>query len=103
MVDEETLNYLSKYHKSYLKEIIELRKYVSLGLCHVTGGGLIENPKRILRDDLSLYIDTNAWDLPKIYEWIQKYSNLEMKQLYKIFNCGIGMLIVIDKKDEVNA
>jgi phosphoribosylaminoimidazole synthetase/phosphoribosylamine--glycine ligase len=104
LLDEETLNYLSYYHKSYLKEIMELRKLVSiLGLCHITGGGLIENPKRILREDLSLYIDTNSWDLPKIYEWIQKYSNLELKQLYKIFNCGIGMLIVIDKKDKVEA
>jgi len=65
------------------------------GLAHITGGGLTENPPRVLPDGLACQIDLGAWDLPPVFRWLATTANMSMPELLKTFNCGIGMIAVV--------
>lgn len=71
------------------------------GICHVTGGGLVENPPRIYREDLALHIDCASWKLPPIFRWLAAAGGVVPGEMARTFNCGIGMLIFVsrDKAD----
>ena len=73
------------------------------GIVHVTGGGLIENPPRVYDDDLALHIDCAARPLPPIFGWLRDQGAMEIQELARTFNCGIGLLIFVDsnKSDDV--
>ena len=73
------------------------------GIVHVTGGGLIENPPRVYNDDLALHIDCTAQPLPAIFGWLCDQGTMEIKELARTFNCGIGLLIFVESSqaDEV--
>ena len=64
-------------------------------LAHVTGGGLTENPPRVLPDGLACEFDLGAWDLPPVFRWLARTANMSMPELLKTFNCGIGMIAVV--------
>ena len=66
---------------------------------NVTGGGLIKNPPRVFDDNLSLKINVNNWHLPKEFKWLKKKGNLSTFEMLKVFNCGIGMILIIKRKD----
>ena len=63
------------------------------GICHVTGGGLVENPPRVFGEDLSLAIDCTSWKLPSIFSWLSRKGGIEAGEMARTFNCGIGLLI----------
>ena len=63
------------------------------GICHVTGGGLVENPPRVFGEDLSLAIDCTSWTLPSIFSWLSRKGGIEAGEMARTFNCGIGLLI----------
>ena len=65
------------------------------GICHVTGGGLVENPPRIYGDDLALRLDCASWRLPPIFDWLGHAGGVRPAELARTFNCGIGMLIFV--------
>jgi phosphoribosylformylglycinamidine cyclo-ligase len=65
------------------------------GLAHITGGGLTENPPRVLPDGLSCEIDLGAWTLPPVFRWLATTANMAEPELLKTFNCGIGMILVV--------
>ncbi len=65
------------------------------GLAHITGGGLTENPPRVLPEGLACQIDLGAWDLPPVFRWLAKTANMSQAELLKTFNCGIGMIAVV--------
>ena len=71
------------------------------GVCHVTGGGLVENPPRVYREDLALSIDCTSWDLPPVFQWLAQQGRVPAAELARTFNCGIGMLLLVsaDKAD----
>jgi len=71
------------------------------GICHVTGGGLVENPPRVYGDDLALHIDCAGWDLPPVFRWLSSAGGVTAGEMARTFNCGIGMLIFVsqDKAD----
>ena len=73
------------------------------GIVHVTGGGLIENPPRVYDDDLALHIDCSARPLPPIFGWLRDQGAMDIQELARTFNCGIGLLILVDsnKSDDV--
>ncbi|MDX5350479.1 MAG: phosphoribosylformylglycinamidine cyclo-ligase [Paracoccaceae bacterium] len=65
------------------------------GLAHITGGGLTENPPRVLPDGLACEIDLGAWTLPPVFRWLATTANMAEAELLKTFNCGIGMILVV--------
>ena len=70
---------------------------------HITGGGLIENPPRVFGDKVSFRLDCTATPLPPVFSWIRDTGNMELSELARTFNCGIGLIIYVDasKADEV--
>ena len=67
------------------------------GICHVTGGGLVENPPRVYGDEIALELDCSSWSLPPLFEWLAKAGNIAPLELARTFNCGIGMLLFVDE------
>lgn len=65
------------------------------GLAHVTGGGLTENPPRVLPEGLACEIDLGAWALPPVFRWLATTANMSEPELLKTFNCGVGMILVV--------
>ena len=71
------------------------------GLAHITGGGLTENPPRVLPEGLACEIDLGAWDLPPVFRWLAGTANMSQAELLKTFNCGIGMIAVVERDKAV--
>ncbi len=67
------------------------------GLCHVTGGGLVENVPRVIPDGLLASIDTRTWKRAELFDWLQQAGPIEADEMLRVFNCGIGMLVVVPK------
>lgn len=84
------------YVKSCLKAI-QTQKVKALA--HITGGGLVENIPRILPKNLKAKIDYNSWEMPEIFSFFQKTGVVEYEEMIKVFNCGIGMVIICDSSD----
>jgi phosphoribosylformylglycinamidine cyclo-ligase len=88
---------LLKVHRSYRKELEPRLKYVK-GLAHITGGGFYDNIKRILPKGLSVIIRKKTWKPLPIFQLIKKLGNVPEEEMYRVFNMGIGMCVIIDKK-----
>ena len=75
------------------------------GLAHITGGGLTENPPRVLPEGLACEIDLTAWTLPPVFRWLAQTANIAESEMLKSFNCGIGMILVVaaDRADDLAA
>lgn len=85
--------------KIYVKTILALMSQVSIhALAHITGGGILDNLPRVLPDDCQAQIDCRSWKLPPVFEWLKTQSKLE-EALYRTFNCGVGMIMVVAKED----
>ena len=68
------------------------------GMAHITGGGLTENIPRSLPENLSVEIVKGSWDMPEIFDWLKDNGNLVDQDMFRIFNCGIGMVLIVDPK-----
>ncbi|MBU2886850.1 phosphoribosylformylglycinamidine cyclo-ligase [Gilvimarinus agarilyticus] len=87
----------------YVKPLLELIKTLPVhALSHITGGGLLENIPRVLPDNAKAVIDTTAWQLPPVFQWLQKAGNVEPTEMYRTFNCGVGMILAVpaERADE---
>ncbi|SNS59011.1 phosphoribosylformylglycinamidine cyclo-ligase [Antarctobacter heliothermus] len=69
-------------------------------LAHITGGGLTENLPRVLPEGLGAEIDLDAWDLPDLFKWMRGVGDIAEAEMLKTFNCGIGMILVVDPESE---
>jgi phosphoribosylaminoimidazole synthetase len=71
------------------------------GMAHITGGGLLDNLPRVLPDDIDALVDIPAsgWQLPPVFRWLQSQANLPQKELLRTFNCGVGMVLVVNPKN----
>jgi phosphoribosylformylglycinamidine cyclo-ligase len=88
----------------YVKSILALMKQLPLhALSHITGGGLLENIPRVLPDNVKAVIDLNSWELPPVFQWLQKMGNVDAIEMYRTFNCGTGMIICVDKDNTQQA
>ncbi|MCU0815851.1 MAG: phosphoribosylformylglycinamidine cyclo-ligase [Cypionkella sp.] len=65
------------------------------GLAHITGGGITENPPRLLPDGLACEIDLSSWTLPPVFRWLAETAKMTEAELLKTFNCGIGMMLAV--------
>lgn len=80
----------------YVKPILQLMKHLPISaLVHITGGGLLENIPRVLPVGKCAYIHPHAWPRPPIFDWLQTQGNIEESEMYRTFNCGIGMVIAL--------
>ncbi|MCW5621037.1 MAG: phosphoribosylformylglycinamidine cyclo-ligase [Burkholderiales bacterium] len=88
----------------YVKPVLELLRSVPLkGLAHITGGGLLENIPRILRQDLTAQLEHGAWPRPPLFDWLQQAGQVAEHEMQRVFNCGIGMVLVLDPAQEAEA
>ncbi|MEO1767149.1 phosphoribosylformylglycinamidine cyclo-ligase [Thiobacter aerophilum] len=84
----------------YVKPVLALLDRVPVkGMAHITGGGLLENIPRILASSLTAVLDRDAWRMPPIFQWLQAAGNVEQREMYRTFNCGIGMVLVVAPQD----
>ena len=71
-------------------------------MVHVTGGGFYDNIPRALPDDLAVEINDNAWEMPVIFQLLQKWGNVDWKEMYRTFNMGIGMILIVSQEEAEN-
>ncbi|MDU5086174.1 MAG: phosphoribosylformylglycinamidine cyclo-ligase [Anaerococcus vaginalis] len=91
---------LLKPTKIYVKEILDLLEKIEInGLSHITGGGFYENIPRMIPDGLCAKIDVRNIPLPKIFSLLEKWGELDKKDMYETFNMGVGLVFAVDKND----
>jgi phosphoribosylformylglycinamidine cyclo-ligase len=92
---------LLKPHKSYVRSILNTldkfnsTDFVIKGLAHITGGGLRDNIPRILPEGCCALIEKSSWDMLPVFPFLQKKGNVEEEEMYRVFNMGIGMVVVV--------
>jgi phosphoribosylformylglycinamidine cyclo-ligase len=80
----------------YVKPVLNLLRGVTVkGLAHITGGGLLENVPRILPEHLLARLDHSTWPTPPLFAWLQREGNVAQQEMYRVFNCGVGMVLVV--------
>lgn len=84
----------------YVKPLLELFGQVDVhALAHITGGGLPENLPRVLPEGCRAVIDTKSWQWPSVFNWLQEKGRIEEAEMYRTFNCGIGMVVCVGPDD----
>ena len=85
----------------YVKALLELFKNTPVkALSHITGGGLLENLPRVLPNDCHAVIETSSWQWPEVFKWLQEKGNVETSEMYRTFNCGVGMVLCVARENE---
>jgi len=84
----------------YVKSVLALiAKLPVKGIAHITGGGLIENVPRILPQQVTAVLDENCWDNLPLFSWLQQQGNVTDSEMLRVFNCGVGMILVVAPDD----
>ena len=84
----------------YVKSILALMQEITVnGLAHITGGGITENIPRVLHGDLNVAIDTTSWEQGAVFDFLQEHGNIETAEMRRTFNCGVGMVVVVNAED----
>jgi phosphoribosylformylglycinamidine cyclo-ligase len=80
----------------YVKPLLELIRAVPVhGLAHITGGGLTDNIPRVLSDGLEVVLQRRSWNRDPVFDWLQRTGRVEPSEMYRTFNCGIGMVAIV--------
>jgi len=84
----------------YVKPLLALMASMEVkGLVHITGGGLVENIPRVLKDDLTAVLDGSSWTMPPLFQWLQQHGGVADAEMHRVFNCGIGMTVIVSKEN----
>ena len=84
----------------YVKPVLALLDKMPLkGIAHITGGGLVENVPRVLPANTAVRLEKSRWPRPAVFDWLQTQGNVPEAEMHRTFNCGIGMVLVLAKKD----
>ncbi|NNJ70653.1 MAG: phosphoribosylformylglycinamidine cyclo-ligase [Kiritimatiellales bacterium] len=87
-------------HKSYLNPVSAVMKKVDIhGMAHITGGGLYDNVPRVLPDNVDARFDRSTWKIPPIFQFIEEAGKVDHEEMYRVFNMGIGYVLMVGKKD----
>lgn len=90
--------------KLYVKSILALIEAMPVkGMAHITGGGITENIPRVLPGGLTAEIQQSSWMLPALFQWLQTQGNIADSEMYKTFNCGIGMAVIVSQENAAAA
>ena len=88
----------------YVKPLLSLMQQTQVkGLAHITGGGLVENLPRILGADLTAHLERAAWPRPALFSWLQEKGAVSDEEMFRVFNCGIGMAVIVAEQDAERA
>ena len=88
----------------YVKPILSLMKECKIhALAHITGGGFWENIPRVLPKGTKAVCESSSWEWPEVFQWLQKNGNIDTHEMYRTFNCGVGMVVVLDAADAQKA
>ncbi|MDH4223127.1 MAG: phosphoribosylformylglycinamidine cyclo-ligase [candidate division Zixibacteria bacterium] len=91
---------LIKVHRSYVKSIFKvLERYQLKGMAHITGGGIQGNLIRILPEGCQAIIDVSSWSIPPVFSFVQRTGSIETEEMFRVFNMGIGLILVMSKRD----
>ncbi len=84
----------------YVKPLLALMASMEVkGLVHITGGGLVENIPRVLADNLTARLDGSSWTMPPLFQWLQQHGGVADAEMHRVFNCGIGMTVIVSKEN----
>ncbi|MBO4790033.1 MAG: phosphoribosylformylglycinamidine cyclo-ligase [Oxalobacter sp.] len=84
----------------YVKPLLKLMQAMEVkGMAHITGGGLVENIPRVLPDNVTAEIKKNAWQMPPLFGWLQQNGNVAESEMHRVFNCGIGMVVIVSAEN----
>ncbi|MCH2159309.1 MAG: phosphoribosylformylglycinamidine cyclo-ligase [Oleiphilaceae bacterium] len=87
----------------YVKNLLSLISDLQVNaLSHITGGGLLENIPRVLPESCKAVINSSSWELPPIFQWLQANGNVDATEMYRTFNCGVGMVVCVPQ-DQADA
>ena len=90
--------------KIYVRQVLEVIRNCDVhGICHITGGGFDENIPRVLSEGQGLEITEGTWEILPIFRLLEKYGNIPHREMFNIFNMGIGMVIVLDESEAAKA
>ncbi len=88
----------------YVKPLLALmEKFTVKGMAHITGGGLVENVPRVLQDHLTAVLHRDAWTMPPLFTWLQEHGKVADAEMHRVFNCGIGMAVIVAAVDAERA
>jgi len=88
----------------YVKPLLALMQSLTIkGMAHITGGGITENVPRVLPANVVADIDSASWQMPKLFHWLRAQGNVAEQEMYRTFNCGIGMVVIVAKEDAAAA
>lgn len=91
-------------HRAYVQSVLQLMENAQVkGLAHITGGGFWDNVPRILPAGLSAVIHQGRWDVPPVFDYIQKTGKIDEQEMYHVFNMGIGMMIFVSGDESEKA
>ena len=98
--NEAQLDALIEPTKIYVKSILSLiENHAVHAISHITGGGLLENIPRVLPQHLAAKLDKNSWQMPEIFQWLQEQGNIESNEMYRVLNCGVGMVVIVPQEE----
>lgn len=84
----------------YVKTILHLLEQVEVhAIAHLTGGGFWENIPRVLPENTQAIVDESSWQWPPVFNWLQQAGNVSNYEMYRTFNCGVGMLVALSTED----
>jgi phosphoribosylformylglycinamidine cyclo-ligase len=84
----------------YVKPLLALMASMEVkGMVHITGGGLVENIPRVLADNLTAVLDASSWTMPPLFQWLQQHGGVADAEMHRVFNCGIGMTVIVSKEN----
>jgi len=90
---------LLRVHKNYQPLLAKVPTRMIKGLAHITGGGLIDNLPRIVPPNCDAIIETKSWKVPRMFQILQENGNVDVREMYQVFNMGIGMVAVVAEKN----
>jgi phosphoribosylformylglycinamidine cyclo-ligase len=88
----------------YVKSLLKLMESVTVkGMAHITGGGLTGNVPRVLPENVTAVIEKSSWTLPPLFQWLQAQGQVADEEMHRVFNCGIGMVVIVAAADAAKA